>query len=101
VAEEAGPVEPPGTVVEPEAVAPTAVAEVQVVPVGPVSPELIESLVEEEVEEEEGEGTSLGKKKDKKKGRKFVFDERRGAVVATRERKPGRVRNTWDVDEEV
>ncbi len=64
----------------------------------PVPPELIESLVEEEGEDGEG---GIGKKKDKKdKGRKLVFDERRGAVVSKRERKPGRVRNAWEVGEE-
>jgi hypothetical protein len=101
VVEEVKPVEPTAQVVAPAAVAPTPTVEA-VVPAVPVSPELIESLVEEELEEEEEEGgKGLGKKKEKKaKARKLVFDERRGAVVAKRERKPGRVRNVWDAEEE-
>jgi N utilization substance protein A len=101
VMEEVKPVEPTAQVVAPAAVAPTPTVEA-VVPAVPVSPELIESLVEEELEEEEEEGgKGLGKKKEKKaKARKLVFDERRGAVVAKRERKPGRVRNVWDAEEE-
>jgi len=87
----------PGEVVAPVAVALTPGVEPLVMPAAPVPPELIESLVAEEAEEEEGKD----KKKDKKgKSRKLVFDERRGAVVAKRERKPGRVRNIWDVEEE-
>ena len=85
-------------VVSPGAAAPTLV-EAPMAPAIPVSPELIESLAEEESEGEDEEGK--GKKKDKKgKGRTLVFDERRGAVVAMRERKPGRVRNAWDPEEE-
>jgi N utilization substance protein A len=91
--EEVKPAEETAPVIAP----PTSAAEA---PVAPVPPELIESLVAEEVEEEEEGGKD--KKKDKKgKGRKLVFDERRGAVVAKRERKPGRVRNVWDTEEEV
>jgi hypothetical protein len=83
--------------VAPVAAAPDAPVAPVLAPVEPVPPELIESLVEEEGEDEGG----IGKKKDKKdKGRKLVFDERRGAVVSKRERKPGRVRNAWEVGEE-
>ena len=88
---EVQPVEPSGEVVAPVAVAPV-----------PLAPEAIEALVEEEVAEEEGEeGKPFGKKKDKKgKGRKLVFDERSGSVVAKHERKPGRQRTTWGGEEE-
>ncbi len=99
VAEAAPPVEPPVEVVPPVAVALTAAVEQLPVPAVPVSPQLIESLVEEEELEEEVEeegGKPSGKKKDKKKARKLVFDERRGAIIARRERKPGRQRGIWD-----
>lgn len=98
-AEAVQPAEPPAEGVAPVVVAPTAAVEEPPVLAVPVSPQLIESLVEEEELEEEVEeegGKPLGKKKDKKKARKLVFDERRGAIIARRERKPGRQRSIWD-----
>ncbi len=61
----------------------------------PITAPILEELVEEEED-----GAKGGKKKEKKKGRKLVFDERLGTVVAKRERKPGRVRDVWTPDEE-
>jgi hypothetical protein len=89
---------PPVEVAAP-AEAPSAVAEAapavpqEVVTTVPIAPGLIEEAVgEEEFDEDEiGKG---GKKK--KKGRTLVFDERVGAVVAKRQRKPGRQREAWE-----
>jgi N utilization substance protein A len=84
-------------------VAPLAVEEVSPVaqptapvaePVGVLPP--IEALIEEEIEEE---GGKLGKKS-KEKARKLVFDERLGAVVAKKQRKPGRQRGLWEPEDE-
>jgi len=80
--------------------APAAVAEVTppaegVAPIVPVPAQLIEEALAEE-EESEGEG---GKGKKKKKARTLVFDERVGAVVAQRQHKPGRQRETWEPEE--
>lgn len=86
--EVAAPVEAPSVVAEGSpSVSPEAVTTV------PLAPGLIEeALVEEEFDEDEiGKG---GKKK--KKGRTLVFDERVGAVVAKRQRKPGRQREAWE-----
>jgi hypothetical protein len=82
--------EPGQAVGEPVATAPVVTT--------PIAAPIIEEMLEEE--EEEG-GKAGGKKKDKKaKGRKLVFDERLGTVIAKRERKPGRVRDVWTPDEE-
>jgi hypothetical protein len=82
--------EPGQAVAEPVATAPVVAT--------PVPAPIIEELLEDE--DEEG-GKAGGKKKDQKaKGRKLVFDERLGTVVAKRERKPGRVRDVWTPDEE-
>jgi len=87
----------PALVTEPDQALAEPVATAPVVTT-PVPAPIIEELLEEE--EEEG-GKVGGKKKDKKaKGRKLVFDERLGTVIAKRERKPGRVRDVWTPDEE-
>jgi Bacterial RNA polymerase, alpha chain C terminal domain len=99
--EVAAPVEavvPPVEMVAP-AEAPSAVAEVvpavpqEAVATVPIAPGVIEeALGDEEFDEDEiGKG---GKKK--KKGLTLVFDERVGAVVAKRQRKPGRQREAWE-----
>jgi hypothetical protein len=102
-AEMAAPAEavtPPATEVTTPVEASAAVAEVTppaegVAPIVPVPAQLIEEALAEE-EEIEGEG---GKGKKKKKARTLVFDERVGAVVAQRQRKPGRQRETWEPEE--
>jgi hypothetical protein len=84
-------------------VAPQAAEEVSPVaqPTVP-EPELVverpplEALVEEEEEEE---GGKVGKK-GKEKARKLVFDERLGALVAKKQRKPGRQRGMWEPEDE-
>ncbi len=102
--------------VQPEAAAPApapteAPAEARVEPqaetVTPAeaveAPEAPQPALEEMVLEEEGEEGELGKggkKKGKTKGRTLVFDERLGAVVARRQRKPGRERGGWEGEEE-
>jgi len=89
VAELAAPVEAPPVVTE---VAPPTAEEAA--PVVPVPPQLIEEALAEEEDLEEGEVGKGGKKK--KKARTLVFDERVGAVVAKRQRKPGRQREVWE-----
>ncbi len=86
-----------------EEVTPPVVEQVQPVtqPTAPVAePTLVrpplEALIEEEGEEE---GSKLGKK-GKEKARKLVFDERIGAVVAKKQRKPGRQRGMWEPEDE-
>lgn len=95
--------------VEPAEPAAEAVAPVEkpVLPGLPVEAPRTEILIpldeleeEEEVEEEE-EGKKeggKGKKKDKikRRDRKLIFDERLGATIAKRERKPGRVRDFFE-----
>lgn len=58
----------------------------------------LDELEEEEVEEEEEDKKEggKGKKKDKRRDRKLIFDERLGATIAKRERKPGRVRDFFE-----
>ena len=94
--EAVAPVTPPAEAVIAE---PTQAAGEPVVTPPAVTVPIATPIVEELVEEEE-DGGKGGKKKDKKKGRKLVFDERLGTVVAKRERKPGRVRDVWTPDEE-
>jgi transcription termination/antitermination protein NusA len=98
VAAPVGAIVPPVEMVAP-AEAPSAVAEVvpavpqEAVATVPIAPGVIEeALGDEEFDEDEiGKG---GKKK--KKGLTLVFDERVGAVVAKRQRKPGRQREAWE-----
>jgi hypothetical protein len=107
---EAAPVAEVAAVPVAEVAAP--VAEAAVTPVGEVTspvaqpitpvvepvvvPPPIEALIEEEIEEE---GGKLGKK-GKEKARQLVFDERLGAVVAKKQRKPGRQRGVWEPEDE-
>jgi len=104
-------VETPAPVVEAEAPseieAPVPAVEVEAAPAPevaaavtetpePAVPEQLE--FEEEFEEDLEEETRPGKKKKKK--RSLVYDERLGIVVARRQRKPGRQRDWWMMDEE-
>ena len=84
------PIEPAPT---PEGAPPVAVeGEVAAVAVGPVD---IEEIEDEEELERKG-----GKKKGQRKDRTLVFDEEHGVVIARKQRKAGRGKDVFEIEEE-
>jgi N utilization substance protein A len=69
-------------------------AQVEAPPIRQFVPDL------EEDEEDLDRDSDKDKKKKKEKRRQLIFDERRGKVIAKRERKPGRARDAWGMDED-
>jgi transcription termination/antitermination protein NusA len=87
--------EKPAEAVAPGAEQPavTAEGEAVAVPAGPID---IEEIEDEDELERKG-----GKKKGKRKDRTLVFDEEHGVVIAKKQRKAGRGKDVFDLEEEV
>ncbi len=108
---EAAAVEPAAA--EQVAPAEAAAPQVEQAPTGETAPEaaqpadqktpppifVVGAELEEDEEDELAKGGKGKKGKDKRRDRKLVFDERLGTVVARHERKPGRARDVWEIDE--
>ncbi len=78
---------------QPAAAAPVTTAEGVVTPAPPVD---IEEIEDEEELERKG-----GKKKGKRKDRTLIFDEERGMVIAKKQRKAGRGKDVFEIEEDL